>query len=136
VFSSRLARLFPHPLGLCALGALVAATVAFAVPFGAGLVAFQAVAYWAFAFCRDLMLALMLGGAMLLVGPAQRGSLNAVMNAIYQTGATFGGMASAWLYALSPDFMGNALVASGLFAAAGVMLWRIARMAPDELPAG
>jgi hypothetical protein len=41
------------------------------------------------------MMALMLGGAMLLVGAAQRGSLNTILNALYQTGAAVGGMASA-----------------------------------------
>lgn len=38
------------------------------------------------------MLALMLGDAMALVPASQRGSLNATLNAVYQTGATVGGL--------------------------------------------
>jgi predicted MFS family arabinose efflux permease len=128
LLSGRLAAFFWHPLGLCAVAAMGAATMVLIVPFGAGLLSFQAVAYGIFAFGRDLMLALMLGGAMLLVSAAQRGSLNAVLNAIYQTGATVGGMASAWLYALRPDFTANALIAGGLFVASGLMLWGITRI--------
>jgi predicted MFS family arabinose efflux permease len=132
LLSARLARLFRHPLGLCALAAVAAAAVVLAVPFGTGLLTFQAAAYGAFAFCRDLMLALMLGGAMLLVGAAQRGSLNALLNALYQSGAALGGMASAWLYALRADFTANAAIAGFLFAASGLMLWGITRI---RLPA-
>jgi predicted MFS family arabinose efflux permease len=128
LLSGRLAREFSHPLGLCAVTALASAVIVLVVPVGTGFPTFQGVAYWGFAFGRDLMLALMLGGAMLLVPAAQRGSLNAMMNAIYQTGATIGGMASAWLYSLRPDFAGNAVVACGLLGVAGLMLRRITRI--------
>ena len=127
-FSGRLARLARDPLGLCAMAAICVAAVVLVIPLGSGVLVFQAVAYGLFAFGRDLMLALILGGAMLLVGAAQRGSLNAMLNAIYQTGGTVGGMASAWLYAFRPDFLANGLVACGLFAASGVMLWSITRI--------
>ena len=71
--------------------------------------------------------------AMLLVDAAQRGSLNAVLNAIYRTGATLGGMASAWLYARRPDFAANAAIACALLVTSGVMLWGITRIkAPVE----
>jgi predicted MFS family arabinose efflux permease len=128
LLSGRLSRAFRHPLGVCAVTALVTAVIMLVIPAGSGLPALQGIAYWGFAFGRDLMLALMLGGAMLLVPAAQRGSLNALMNAIYQTGATLGGMASAWLYSARPDFVGNAVVSCGLLGAAGFMLWRITRM--------
>jgi predicted MFS family arabinose efflux permease len=127
-FAGRLSAMFRHPLRPCALAAIVAAAVVLAVPFGAGLLAFQGLAYGAFAFCRDLMLALILGGAMLLVGAAQRGSLNALMNVIYQTGASLAGIAGAWLYAFDRTFTVNAAVACALFAAAGLMLWSITRL--------
>jgi hypothetical protein len=97
---------------------------------------FQAIAYMAFAFGRDLMLALILGGAMLLVVAAQRGSLNAILNVIYQTGGSLGGMASAWLYALHPSFAANGLVAGCLFAAAGLMLWCITRLTTSRTATG
>jgi len=80
------------------------------------------VAYGIFAFGRDLMLALILGGAMLLVSASQRGSLNATLNAIYQTGATSGGWVSAWLYGLRADFTANAAATAALFLASAVML--------------
>ncbi len=129
VLSARAARLMARPLGACALAALATALVVALVPFGAGGRVFQALAYFGFAFGRDLMLALILGGAMLLVPAAQRGSLNAMMNAIYQTGATLGGLASAWLYAVRPDFAANAAAAALLFVLSGASLWRIARPA-------
>jgi predicted MFS family arabinose efflux permease len=135
VFSGRLARAFRHPFSLCALAALVSAAVIMAVPFGHGIPVFQSAAYGVFAFVRDLMLALMLGGAMSLVGADQRGSLNAVLNAIYQTGATLGGMASAILYGFWPDFSANAAVAFGLLVAAACMLWTVTRIRAPALPA-
>ncbi|MEA2741118.1 MAG: hypothetical protein QOH05_4425 [Acetobacteraceae bacterium] len=128
LLSGPLSRRFRHPLSLCALAAGAAAMTVLIVPFGDGSLVFQAVAYGIFAFGRDLMLALMLGGAMLLVSAAQRGSLNAMLNAIYQTGATLGGLASAWLYGFRADFMANAIVAWGLFAASAFMLWSITRI--------
>lgn len=126
--SGRLSLLFRHPLGLCATAAAGIAAVVLVVPFGMGQPLFQAGAYAAFAFGRDLMMALMLGGAMLLVGAAQRGSLNAILNALYQTGAAVGGMASAWLYAFRADFVANSVVAAALLALSGFMLWNITRI--------
>lgn len=125
--SGRLSLWFRHPLNLCAAAAIGIAAVVLLVPFGTGLPLFQAAAYAAFAFGRDLMMALMLGGAMLLVGAAQRGSLNAILNALYQTGAAVGGMASAWLYAFRSNFFANSLAAATLLALAGFMLWSMSR---------
>jgi predicted MFS family arabinose efflux permease len=134
-FSSRLVEMFRHPMALCAVAAIGIAAVVIVVPLGHGLLAFQAIAYMAFAFGRDLMLALILGGAMLLVVAAQRGSLNAILNVIYQTGGSLGGMASAWLYALHPSFAANGLVAGCLFAAAGLMLWCITHLTTSRTAA-
>jgi predicted MFS family arabinose efflux permease len=128
LLSGRLSRVFWHPLGLCAIAALGTAAIVLVIPLGTGLQAFQAMAYGVFAFGRDLMLALILGGAMLLVPAAQRGSLNAMLNAIYQTGATLGGLASAWLYGFRSDFSANTVVACGLFVASAFLLWAITRL--------
>jgi MFS family permease len=127
LLSGRLARRFRHPLALCAAAALAIAAIVLAVPFGTALPPFQALAYGLFAFGRDLMLALILGGSMLLVSATERGSLNAIMNAVYQTGATAGGLASAWLYGLRPDFTANA-AAAALFVGAALTLRRITRI--------
>jgi len=127
LLSGRASLLLARPLGLCALAAFATGAVVLAVPFGAGSRAVQALAYGGFAFGRDLMLALILGGAMQLVPAAQRGSLNAILNAIYQTGATMGGLASAFLYVLRPDFTANAVAAAILFVVSGASLWRITR---------
>lgn len=128
LLSGWLAQRFRHPLTLCAAASLAIAVIVLVVPFGAALPVFQTLAYGAFAFGRDLMLALMLGGAMLLVAAAQRGSLNAALNALYQTGATVGGLASAWLYGFRADFLANAVVSSAVFAASALMLWSITRI--------
>ena len=128
-FSGRLARWHAHPLRICAFAAFVTAAIVLAVPFAHGMVTAQALAYGGFAFGRDMMLALILGGAMLLVPAVQRGSLNALMNAIYQTGATAGGVASAWLYGFRGDFAANSGVAALLLAVSGYNLWLISRQA-------
>jgi len=126
LLAGRLARGFRHPLGLCAVAAGATAAVALLTPLaGQGLVG-QALLYGGFAFGRDLMLALMLGGAMLLVAPTERASLNAVLNALFQTGAAAGGMASAWLYAADSSYTTSAAVAAALLAGAALMLRRIA----------
>lgn len=133
LLAGRISRAFVHPLGPCALASAVVALVMLAIPLGGGMVV-QAVAYAVFAFSRDLMLALMLGGAMALVPPAERGSLNSIMNAIYQTGASLGGIASAWLYALRPDFWGNAVAAFALMAATAAMLSIVTRAGVRPAP--
>jgi len=128
LLSGRLARTFRHPLTACAAASLGIATIVLAIPFGTELSVFQAFAYGLFAFGRDLMLALILGGAMLLVPAQQRGSLNATLNAVYQTGATIGGLAGAWLYGFRADFTANTIVSSAVFAASALMLWSITRI--------
>jgi predicted MFS family arabinose efflux permease len=127
LLSGGLSQRFAHPLRLCTLAAGATALMVLIVPFGSGNIVYQALAYVAFAFGRDLMLALILGGSMMLVGAAQRGSLNAIMNAIYQTGATVGGAASAWLYGVSTNFTANAMTSCMLFAASGLLLWSATR---------
>ncbi len=136
LLSGTIAESFRHPLGLCAMAALGTAAMVLAMPFGGGSLPFQAVTYSIFAFGRDLMLALMLGGAMLLVPAAQRGSLNGMLNAVYQTGSTLGGMASAWLYAARSDFVANTVVAGGLFAGSAFLLWSITRLRGSVAGAG
>jgi predicted MFS family arabinose efflux permease len=128
LLSDRLSQMFRHPLTLCAAASLVIAMIVLTIPFGASLPVLQALAYAIFAFGRDLMLALMLGGAMLLVPAGQRGSLNATLNAVYQTGATLGGFAGAWLYGFRVDFTANVAVASAVFAASALMLWGITKI--------
>ncbi|WP_076957169.1 MFS transporter [Teichococcus deserti] len=113
------------PLRFCGLAGLATALTVAVVPFGVDLPWYQALAYGGFAFGRDLMLALILGGAMLLVPAAERGSLNALLNAIYQTGATLGGIMAAWLYAWRDDFWANALFAGVLFFISALQLLRI-----------
>jgi len=136
LLSGRLAECFRHPLTLCAAASIAIAMIVLIIPFGPSLPIFQSLAYGIFAFGRDLMLALILGGAMLLVPAGQRGSLNATLNAVYQTGATLGGFASAWLYAFRADFMANAAVAAVVFATSALMLWGITKIkaAAAQLP--
>ena len=71
------------------------------------------------------MLALILGGAMALVAPAQRGSLNSILNAVYQTGATIGVVMSSMLYSVSPDFVANATLSAAVFVVSATSLWKI-----------
>lgn len=125
LYSSRLPKLAGRPLGVPALFGFATAAIVLGVPFGRDSVVFQAIAYAGYAFGRDLMLALILGGAQSLVPAGQRGSLNAVLNAVYQTGATAGVAASALLYSLRPDFIANAAVSAVIFGVCATSLWRI-----------
>jgi predicted MFS family arabinose efflux permease len=129
--SGRLSRLHPRQLGACSLAAFATFAVVLVTPLGAGVPLFQTLAYGGFAFGRDMMLALTLGGAMLLVPAAQRGSLNAFMNATYQTGATVGGICGAWLYGVAPNFSANAMAAGLLLLVSGMGLWRVGRQRPS-----
>jgi hypothetical protein len=105
--SGRLSLLFRHPLGLRATAAIGIAAVVLVIPFAMGLPLFQAFAHGPFVVGGDLPMALMLGSAMPLVGPAQRGGLNAILHALYQTEVAVGGMASGWLCAFSGGFHGQ-----------------------------
>ncbi len=125
LYSSRLPKLASHPMGLPAMAGFATALIVLAVPWGPDNVAVQAIAYAGYAFGRDMMLALILGGAMSLVPAAQRGSLNSILNAVYQTGATLGVLLSSLLYALRADYLANATVSAVVFIAAATSLWRI-----------
>jgi len=131
LYSGRLAERFKNPLNLCAIAAVVIAIAVLTMPVAKGLAVYQAIAYGVFAFGRDVMLALILGDAMRFVSAAQRGSLNASLNAIYQTGGSIGGFASARLYGVSPSFIANTFVACMAFMAASTMLRHIARTSRD-----
>jgi predicted MFS family arabinose efflux permease len=131
LYSGRLAERFKNPLNLCAIASVAIAIAVLTMPFAKGLAVYQGIAYGVFAFGRDLMLSLILGDAMRFVSAAKRGSLNASLNAIYQTGGSIGGFTSARLYGISPSFIANTFVASLAFIAASFMLWRIARTSRD-----
>lgn len=124
-YSGRLPALRGRPLGVCAVASVATAAVVLTIPFGSGMLAFQAIAYAGYSFGRDLMLAPITSGAMALVAPTERGSLNAILNSVYQSGATSGAIVSAALYAARPDFMANALVSAVIFIVAAFSLWRI-----------
>ena len=128
--AGRFADLHGRPLALCAFAAFATGLTVLAIPAGPGREIVQILAYGCFAFGRDLMLALLLGSAMSLVAAAERGSLNAMINAVYQVGATLGGVASAWLYGMDQGFWANAVASCLLFAASGAVLRTLSR--PDE----
>lgn len=127
MLSGRLSRLLGEPLQLCAVAAAITALIVLVVPLLTGSFGMQAVAYGGFAFGRDLMLSLMLSGTMMLVPAAERGSLNAMVNVLYQTGSALGALAGAWLYAFRPDFLANAAFSAILFLATGTVLWQVTR---------
>ncbi len=129
-YSSRFPKLRSRPLGIPALAGFATAVVVLSVPFGRDNVAFQAIAYVGYAFGRDLMLALILGGAMSLVAPAQRGSLNSILNAVYQTGATIGVVISSMVYSVRPDFLANATLSAAVFVVSATSLWKITTRSP------
>lgn len=122
MFSARLASRFNHPLRLCAVASMAIAAAIQVIPWGEGSAFVQSAAYMAFAFGRDLMLALILGDAMRLVEASRRGSLNSSLNAVYQTGGTLGGVLSAWLYGMSAGYFANVWVASLAFVASTLLL--------------
>lgn len=130
VLSARLAKRFNNPLRLCAWASIAIAAVIQAMPWSDGYPLAQGAAYMAFAFGRDLMLALILGDAMRLVEASRRGSLNSSLNAVYQMGGTLGGLLSAWLYGLNTGYFANVISASLAFVASAVLLHAISRSRP------
>lgn len=123
LLSGWLARFFRHPLQLCAVISFatgVSVLAASLLPIGLAL---QTAGYWGFSFGRALILSLIISSAMAMAHPAERGSLNAMLNAIFQTASAIGGAASAWLYTARPDFIANSVVSAALFAIASLLLW-------------
>lgn len=127
MFSARLASRFRNPLRLCAWSSIAISLVVQVIPWGEGQPVVQGAIYMAFAFGRDLMLALILGDAMRLVEASRRGSLNSSLNAVYQTGGTLGGLLSAWLYALNAGYFANALAATLAFVVSAFLLHGVSR---------
>lgn len=127
MLSARLASRFDNPLRLCAWASMAIAAVVQVIPWGDGQPMVQGAAYMAFAFGRDLMLALILGDAMRLVAASRRGSLNSSLNAVYQTGGTLGGLLSAWLYGLNGGYFANVSAASLAFVASAALLGGVSR---------
>lgn len=130
MLSARLASRFNNPLRLCACSSIAISIVVQVIPWAEGYPVAQGAAYMAFAFGRDLMLALILGDAMRLVEASRRGSLNSSLNAVYQTGGTLGSLLSAWLYGLNAGYFANVLAASLAFVASAFLLYGISRSTP------
>ncbi|WP_339483511.1 MFS transporter [Pseudomonas sp. RL_5y_Pfl2_73] len=127
LFCGWLSSWFKNPLTLCIVSSVGIAFILLIIPLGHGSPAIQTIAYTIFAFGRDLMLALILGDAMRMVAASHRGSLNAALNAAYQTGGTLGGLASAWLYSFRADFSANTVVASMVFLTSAFLLHSISK---------
>jgi len=123
LLSGWLAKFFRHPLELCAVAAFATGIATLVIPLITGGVALQTAGYGVFSFGRALMLSLIVSCAMGLVPAIERGSLNATLNAIFQTASAIGGVASAWFYKLYPDFVANSVASAALFAIAGILLW-------------
>lgn len=110
------------PLRLCVITSIGLALLIPTTPLTRDSSIAQALTYTLFAFGRDLMLALILSTAMQMVSSAKRGSLNAMLNVVYQTGATVGGIASAWLFSFNSDFFANSLTAAIIFIISAALL--------------
>jgi predicted MFS family arabinose efflux permease len=123
LYSSRLSKHYAQPLKICAAAAIATGAAVLTMPFGGDSLLFQAGAYTAFAFGRDMMLAPIQNAAMSLVPATQRGSLNAMLNVVYQGGATAGALIGASLYAVWPDFTANALASTAAFGMTAASLW-------------
>ncbi len=66
------------------------------------------------------------GSAMGLISAAERGNPNVTVNAIYQSGASPGAVASAWFYGGDTVFIANAAATALLFLGAGAALGMVA----------
>jgi predicted MFS family arabinose efflux permease len=111
LYSSRFPKPAAHPLGVPALFGFATALIVLSVPFGHDNPVFQAIAYAGYAF---------------------GGSLNAILNAVYQTGATVGVATSSLLYSLSSDFLANAVLSATVFVVSAASLWRITARDPER----
>jgi predicted MFS family arabinose efflux permease len=127
--SGRVVAMFGRPFAIAAIASLGLAFAVLIAPLCPGSASALTIVYGLFAFGRDLMLALMLGGAIAVIPASRRGSLNGMLNAVYQTGATAGGLVGAWLYATGPDFMGNGAASATMFVASAAALGSVALIA-------
>jgi predicted MFS family arabinose efflux permease len=74
-----------------------------------------------------------ISSAMLLVEAARRGSLNGLLNAIFQSGAALGGISGAWAYSREQTFHLNAEVSIAFLLAAAISLYTASKVRPPEL---
>jgi len=135
VLSGHVARRFRRPMLLCSVLATASALIMLAVPTAPTSFTAQIVSYGVFSFGRAMLLPVFVAATMLLVAAHERGSLNGMINAIFQSASAVGAFISGWLYHLVPSFAANGAVAMLLFLGAAIALAGVARSQAPAAPA-
>ena len=124
LFSGPISARLKSPIFLCALlSGMTVIPVVLSPIAGSDLIG-QLSCYSAFSIFRSALVPSLISGAMAMVSSNQRGSMNGLLNAIFQCGAGFGGILSTLLYSIDNTFFLNAAVSSILLAIAALLFFR------------
>ena len=133
VGASRVSSLFQSPLMLCVIFVVLTVGALLPIPGAGNLLSIQMACYAAFALFRSMFFVIFISSAMLSVEATRRGSLNGLLNAIFQSGAALGGICGAWAYSRQATFHLNAEVAIALLVGTAISLYKAAKVSPPEL---
>jgi MFS transporter, DHA1 family, multidrug resistance protein len=124
VGASRVSSLFESPLMLCVLFVALTVGALLPIPDAGNLLGVQ---------MRSMFFVIFISSAMLSVEATRRGSLNGLLNAIFQSGAALGGICGAWAYSRQETFHLNSEVSIALLVATAISLYKASKVSPPEL---
>jgi predicted MFS family arabinose efflux permease len=133
VGASRVSSRFSSPLMLCVVLAVLTVGAILVTPRAGNVLGIQMACYAAFALFRSMFFVTFLSVAMPSVEATRRGSLNGLLNAIFQSGAALGGICGAWAYSLEETFHLNAAVSIALLIATTISLYKASKVSLPEL---
>jgi predicted MFS family arabinose efflux permease len=133
VGSGRVSSRFQSPLMLCVLLVVLTVGAILLIPGAGSMLGVQMVCYAAFALFRSMFFVIFISVAMPLVEATRRGSLNGLLNAIFQSGAALGGIFGAWAYSQEETFYLNTEVSIALLVGAAILLYKASKANPPEL---
>lgn len=116
------AKLFPLTLARL----VVTATIPFALALPVGIASYTVTCLiWAaFSLFRQMVLALLVGHGNSVCPPAQRATLNSLLNVAFQLGSLTGGFVAAQLYFVDSSFWTLALISAAAFGVSAMSLCR------------
>jgi len=103
------------------------------IPDAGDVLGVQMVCYAAFAFLRSMFFVIFISVAMQLVEATRRGSLNGLLNAIFQSGAALGGICGAWAYSRDETFHLNVEICIALLVGTAISVYKASKVSPPEL---
>jgi predicted MFS family arabinose efflux permease len=133
VGASRVSSLFQSPLMLCVLFVVLTVGAVLPIPSAGNVLSVQMACYAAFTLLRSMFFVIFISSAMPMVEATRRGSLNGLLNAIFQSGAALGGICGAWAYSREETFHLNAEVSVAFLLGAAILLYKASKVSSPEL---